>query len=100
MRGIVAVHVEPRVDERADEPRPDGALMIGAVACGDAAFAPWLVGGVVRRERARAERRNQISLHDGDDRRALRRRRRSRAASPPAAKSWFGRTLASTVPAT
>src|SRR5258706_8078771 len=65
---VVAVHVEPGVDEGADEPRPDRALMIGAIALCDATFATRLVGGIALRKRAQAQRREEFALDGRDDR--------------------------------
>src|SRR5260221_4225502 len=64
---VVAVHAEPGVDEGADEPRPDRALMIGAIASRDAAFATRLVGGIASRKRAQAHWREEFALDGRDD---------------------------------
>ena len=59
--GPVATHAQPGFDERPDEPRPHGALMVRAIALPDA--APVGAGtGLVGRQRAQAERRQQSAL--------------------------------------
>src|SRR5271170_1591555 len=40
---IAGMYLEPRVDERPDQPRPHGSLMIGGVARAKVAIVPWLV---------------------------------------------------------
>ncbi len=52
--------VARRIDVRADQPRPDGALVIGGVAFGRPAAVIRLVGGVARRQGAQSERREQL----------------------------------------
>ena len=34
---VIGMHFQPRVDEWADEPAPDGALVIRRVACAEVA---------------------------------------------------------------
>ena len=48
-----------RVDVRPDQPRPDGALVVGGVALGRAAAVVGPVAGIVGRERAQPERCQQ-----------------------------------------
>jgi len=45
--GVVAADAHPCVDERADEPRPGGALMVAAVAAAAVAFVAAGVTGLV-----------------------------------------------------
>src|SRR5215470_16515638 len=63
----IAVDVKPGFDERPNEPGPDRALMIGAVALAHAAFVMWNVSRLAGRERAQAERRPEARLDSGDD---------------------------------
>src|SRR5262249_32315906 len=62
-----AAHAYPRLHEGAHEPRPDGTLVIGSVALADAALIARRVAGLIRRERAEAEWRQQPSLDGVDD---------------------------------
>src|SRR6185369_12269461 len=57
-----AADADPGVDERAQEPRPDGALMIRGVALADAALVVRRVVGRARREGAEADRRLEACL--------------------------------------
>src|SRR5947199_10391327 len=57
---IVRMHFEPRVNKWANEPGPDRALMIRAVARPQVAAVNWFVIGIVRRERAEANGRDQF----------------------------------------
>ena len=81
-RAVVGMHLEPGVDEGADQPAPHRALVIGRVARAQVAVVARLVVGVAGRERAQADRREQ-----------LRARRRAPAPSargraPGAAARW------------
>ena len=69
--GVVgaAVHPQPGLHERAQEPRPDGALVIGAVALDHPPFVMRPVAGFPRRQRAQAERRQQLPRDGVHDRR-------------------------------
>src|SRR5262249_29105748 len=62
-----AAHAHPGVDEGAEEPWPDRALVIRAVALADAALVVRGIGGRSRRERAEADRRLEPRLHRVDD---------------------------------
>src|SRR5581483_4969173 len=64
--GSSAVHAEPCFDERADEPRPHGPLMVGAVALAHPALVVRDIAGRARRERAQAERRPEARLDSCD----------------------------------
>src|ERR1044072_7901973 len=55
---------EPGVNERADEPGPDGALMIGRVARLQVAVVGRLELRVVGRERAQADGRQKLLARD------------------------------------
>src|ERR1044071_4733357 len=61
------VYPEPSFDEGAYQPRPDGPLVICAVAFAHAALVMWRVSGLGRRERAQAERRPEPRLDGGYD---------------------------------
>src|SRR5687768_10144504 len=67
IRGGVAVRPQPRLDEWADQPRPDGALVVDRVA----ACRVTLVAGTVARfacvEGPQSERRQQPALDLGYD---------------------------------
>src|SRR5204862_2465828 len=58
---------DPRVDERAEQPWPDRALMVGAVALARTALVVADVGGIAGLERAEADRRLQARLDRIDD---------------------------------
>src|ERR1043165_8796099 len=59
---------EPGVNKRADEPGPDGALMIGRVARLQVAVVGRLELRVVRRERAQADGRQKLLTRDFEHR--------------------------------
>src|SRR5271166_2689861 len=65
-RGL-ASHPHPRLDECAHQPRPHGALMIRGVALMAIASVVRLIARLARRERAQADRRNQMFLDRIDD---------------------------------
>src|SRR5439155_18092972 len=62
-----AADAEPRLDERAHEPRPDRPLVVRAVALADPALVAGPVSRLVGRERAESERRQQPCLDGVDD---------------------------------
>ena len=94
----VAAHPQPGLDERAQQPGPGGALVIGAVALARAAREARPVVGVGRVQRAQAERGEQPRLHQVDDAARERRRRHRRCGRPPTARIWFGRTRRCSAP--
>ena len=55
--GVVALamNTHPGLDERTDEPGPDGALMVNAVALSHAAFIPRRISGLFGGQRAKTE---------------------------------------------
>ena len=69
-RLVVGMDLEPCIDERADQPSPDRALVVGRVAGAQVAVVLRLVVAVPRRERAQADRRQQPLAHDVEDRHA------------------------------
>ena len=48
----IAANTHPRLDERTNQPRPDGALVIGAVALAHASDVMGCVAGFTRCQRA------------------------------------------------
>ena len=62
------MHFQPRIDERSDEPRPDRALVIGAVSGAKVAAVDRFVIRMVRRERTKPDRGKQFALGDVDHR--------------------------------
>ena len=58
---------EGGVDEGADEPRPDRALVVGLVAIRGGARTRSAIARLARRQRSQAERRQQRPPHDVDD---------------------------------
>ena len=67
-RAVLGMHLEPRVDERADEPRPDGALVIRGIARAEIAVVGRLEVGMIGRERAQADGRHELRARDVDHR--------------------------------
>src|SRR5262245_32038226 len=65
---IAAADAEPGLDEGTDEPRPDGPLMVRAVALADSSLVARAVPGLPGRERAQAQRGQEARLHAVDDR--------------------------------
>src|SRR5574341_1074859 len=57
-----AAHAQPSLDERANQPRPNRALVISAVALAHAATIMGRVTRLVGREGAQAERRPEPAL--------------------------------------
>ena len=92
--GVVGVDLQPGVDERADQPGPDGALVIGGVAGAQVAVVVGLVVRVARRERAQADGRQQALA--ARPRATGSQRERSRTGwGREMAKTWFGRQAGS-----
>src|SRR5688572_2917306 len=61
------VNPHPGINERAEEPRPDGALVISAVAFAHAALITRCVARFAGRERTKAQRSPEMILHRFDD---------------------------------
>src|SRR5688572_5469226 len=57
----------PGIDEGAQQPGPDGALMIGAVAFANPALIARRVARFAGRERAQSQRCPEMILHRFDD---------------------------------
>src|SRR5205085_7966522 len=77
----LAAHANDRRDPRPEEPGPDGALMVGAVALRLTAFDAAAIAWIVRRERAQADRRHEFRFANAQDRFraiALQQRKRKR----------------------
>ena len=64
---VVRMDAEPCVDERSDEPRPHGALVIGRIARAQVAVVRLLVIRMIGRQRAQSVRSQQLLLHDIED---------------------------------
>src|SRR2546423_1794931 len=62
------MHFQPGVDEWADQPRPDCALMISAIAGAQVAGVNWFVIGMVRRKRTKPNWGDEFFLGDIHDR--------------------------------
>ena len=62
------MHFQPRVDERPDQPCPDRALMISAIARTKVSAVDRLIIGMFRRKRTKPDRREQFALGDVDHR--------------------------------
>src|SRR4051794_3077768 len=56
---VFRISLEPSVYERADEPSPDSALMVGRVAREKVAVIRRLKVGMIRRERAKPDGRQK-----------------------------------------
>ena len=67
-RLVVGMELQPRIDERAHQPSPDGALVVRGVARAQVAVVLRLVVAVPGRERAQTDRRQQPLAHDLEDR--------------------------------
>src|SRR6185312_15404485 len=65
---IAGVHLEPGVDPRADQPRPDRALVVRRVARPQIAEIAFFVLRLARRQRAQADRGEQPLAHDVEHR--------------------------------
>src|SRR6185369_14286282 len=65
--GGVATHSHPRFNKRSDEPGPDRALMIRAVALHYASLVMLRVIRFPRRERTQAQWRQQSRFNQRDD---------------------------------
>src|SRR2546427_5717965 len=70
---IVRMHFEPRVNKWANEPGPNRALMIRAIARTQITAVDWFVIRIVRRERTEANGRDQFFFRDLHDRSPMRR---------------------------
>src|SRR4051812_35065142 len=62
----------PGVNEWADQPGPDGALMIGAVTRTQVAAVDRAIIGMIRRERTQADPRDELTLDDTEQGRPAR----------------------------
>ena len=62
------MHFEPGVNERTDKPGPDRALMIRAVARSQVTAVNWFVIGIIGRERAESNWRDQFFFGHFHDR--------------------------------
>ncbi len=93
----VAAHAQPGFDERADEPGPDSALMVGSVAIMQAAGVMRRITGRAGGQRAQSLRREQLRLYRVDNLCAFL-PFKSASGRPPTAKIWLGRSAASTAP--
>src|SRR5207248_504155 len=65
--GGVAPHSHPRLDKRSNEPGPDRALMVRAIALHHTAFVMRLVIRFTGRERAQADRCQQLFFDERHD---------------------------------
>ena len=63
----VAMHSNPRLDKRSNQPGPDRTLMIRAIALRHAAFVMRLEIRLTWRERPQAERRQQLCFDQRDN---------------------------------
>src|SRR6476661_7308354 len=66
--GVFGKHLEPRIDERPDEPGPDRALVVRRIARPQVAVVARLEVGIAWRERTKADGCEQSIAHDTDDR--------------------------------
>ena len=60
------MRLQERLDVRAEEPGPDGPLVVGGVPLGRSSLVPAAVAGVQRRERPQADRGQEVLLDDGE----------------------------------
>ena len=67
-RLVVRIHLQPRVDERADQPAPHRALVIGGVARAQIAVVLRLVVAMTGRQRAQSDGRQQAIADHVEDR--------------------------------
>src|SRR3954451_25489256 len=65
---VAGVELEPGVDERPDQPGPDGPLVIGGVAGAEVAVVFRLVVGMAGGERTEADGGEKPLARDRDDR--------------------------------
>ena len=63
---IVRIHLQPGIDKRPDQPRPDSALMIRGIARSQVAVVAGLVIGMSGRQRPQSVGRQQTLLRDRD----------------------------------
>ncbi len=61
---VVRMNFQPRVDKRTDQPRPNRALMICAIAGPQVSGIDLLLIGTLRRKRAQAYRREHFFFHN------------------------------------
>ena len=66
-RAIIGIDPEPGIDERADQPSPHSALVIGCIASAQIAEVARLVLGLAWRQRAKPDRSDQLSVHRGNN---------------------------------
>ena len=98
-RGAAPAHPDPGLHERAQQPGPDRALVVRAVALAHAALVPRRVARLVRAP-ASGDRAGSRAAARRRPRPAGARRPRARAyGRPPTARIWFGRMVGSTGPA-
>ena len=90
--------LQVRFEERADQPGPDGAVVIGPIALAGRAAVVALVVGIGGGERPQADRREQFPPDDFHDRRLLLFGRRG-CWRRLTAKIWLGRMEVSRGPA-
>src|SRR6185295_7868846 len=64
---IVGIDPQPRVDERPDEPAPDGTLVICRITRAKISVVLRLVIRMAWRKAAQADRRHKIFLRDIED---------------------------------
>src|SRR5260370_398556 len=61
---VVRMNFQPGVDKRTDQPGPNRALMVRAVARTQIAAVNWFVIWIVGRKRAQTDRCDQFFFHD------------------------------------
>ena len=87
-------------DERTQQPGPDRALMVGAVALAHAALVAPAIIRIGRIERAQTRAASAIAPQPAPAPTRATAGGTQACGSPPAAKIWLGRTRRSAVPAT
>src|SRR4051812_45556142 len=65
---LAGMDLEPGIDERPDQPRPDRSLVVGAIARPQVAGIKRFVIRMFRRERTKTDRRDQLLFRDIDHR--------------------------------
>src|SRR4029077_13403042 len=93
-RAIMGVDLEPSIDERADQPSPYRALVIGGIAGTHIAEIARLVLGLARRQRTQPNRRH-TSFASTAVTTASQCSRSRTGCSSAIAKIWFGRNAVS-----
>src|SRR5271163_3883602 len=68
LREIIGVDLQPGIDERADQPSPYCALVVGGIPGAQVAEIPRFVIGLARRQGAQPDRRHQLFMHRGNNR--------------------------------